>query len=244
MTDFPYQRMEVSVGWRVDRFIRFVLQHWLALLLTVMLIFVVVPFLAPVAMVLGWTPFSELIYAAYGPFCHQFPQRSWFFFGEKLTYSMAEIEQVYQFDGAWQLRTFTGTPEMGWKVAWSDRMISFYAMTPVFGLLYALLRRWRGQVKPIGWALFFVLLLPLVLDGKTHLINDTIYGVPNNGFRNTNEWLAVLTGYRWPEFYAGDHFGTFNWWVRLVTGFPAAWGMAFLIFPWLDQIVQEMIDTY
>ena len=50
----------------------------------------------------------------------------------------------------------------------------------------------------------------------------------------------MLTANVLPGFYAGDHLGTFNWWMRLVTGLLAAWGLAFYSFPHLDrQIARE-----
>lgn len=218
-----------------DRLVLWILTHWLALVLAALLIVTLLPFLAPVFMVWGWTRLGELIYTLYIPTCHQLPQRSWFLFGEKLTYTLPEIQQVYPSSDPWQLRFFYGTPEMGWKVAWSDRMISFYTMTPVFGLLYAALRRWVR--RPLPLKLFLLTLLPLALDGVTHMINDTLFGVSAGGFRDTNAWLALLTGNVFPGFYAGDHLGTFNWWMRLVTGLLAAWGIAFYAFPWLDRLL-------
>lgn len=222
---------------RADRVVRFVFTHCLALVLAAMLVFTLLPFLAPVAMALGWTKLGELIYILYSPFCHQLPQRSWFLFGEKLTYTLPEIQRVYPSTNPWQLRFFYGTPEMGWKVAWSDRMISFYTMTPVFGLFYAALRRWVR--RPLPLSLFLLALLPLALDGGTHAINDLFWGVSGGGLRDTNAWLSVLTGNAFPGFYAGDHLGTFNWWMRLVTGLLAAWGVAFYAFPWLDRLLRE-----
>ena len=38
------------------------------------------------------------------------------------------------------LRHFLGTPTLGWKLAWSDRMVSFYGGLFLFTLLYGLLR--------------------------------------------------------------------------------------------------------
>lgn len=230
----PPRSDSVVVVW-VDRLINGLLHHWLALLLMPMLIFVAVPFLAPVAMAAGWTGLGELIYTLYIPFCHQLPQRSWFLFGEQLTYTLPEIQQVYSSADPWQLRFFYGTREMGWKVAWSDRMISFYAMTPVFGLLYATLRRWLR--RPLPLRVLLLTLLPLALDGFSHMASDTLFGVSGGGFRDTNAWLAVLSNNAFPGFYAGDHFGTFNWWMRLLSGLLAAWGIAFTLFPWLDRLL-------
>jgi uncharacterized membrane protein len=188
-------------------------------------------------MLWGWPSLGEAVYMLYMPTCHQLPQRSWFLFGEKLTYTLTEIQQVYASTDPWQLRFFYGTPEMGWKVAWSDRMISFYTMTPIFGLLYAVLRR---QVRrPLPLKLFLILLLPLALDGATHVISDMIWGISAGGLRDANAWLAVLTGNALPGFYAGDHLGTFNWWMRLVSGALAAAGVAFYAFPWLDGLLRR-----
>lgn len=218
----------------VDRFAAAVERHWLVLLLALMLVVTGLPFLAPVLMAIGWTSAGIFIYTVYTPFCHQLPQRSWFLYGEKLTYTLEEINRVYPSSDPWQLRFFYGTPEMGWKVAWSDRMLSFYTMTPIFGLLYAALRRWR--LRPLPWRVFVLTLLPIALDGATHILSDLLYGVSNSGFRDTNVWLALLTGNAFPAFYAGDQLGTFNWWARLLTGLLAAWGIAFFALPWLDQL--------
>ena len=52
------------------------------------------------------------------------------------------LPQVLPFTGGstdpMVLRTFIGTPELGWKVAWSDRMVSFYGGWFLFAALYAL----------------------------------------------------------------------------------------------------------
>jgi hypothetical protein len=215
----------------------FVFSRWLALVLASLLIVTLLPFLAPILMALGWTRLGELVYTLYIPTCHQLPQRSWFLFGEKLTYTLSEIQQVYPMTDPWQLRFFYGTPEMGWKVAWSDRMISFYTMIPVFGLFYALLRRWIR--RPLPLKVFLLTLLPLVLDGATHIASDMFFGISSSGFRDTNAWLAVLTGNSAPGFYAGDYLGTFNWWMRVITGLLAAWGSAFSIFPWLNELLRR-----
>jgi len=212
-----------------------VVRHWLAGLLIGFGVFVTLPFLAPVAMAAGWTWLGRLIYTMYIPFCHQLPQRSWFLFGQKLMYTLDEINQVYASTDPWQLRFFYGTPEMGWKVAWSDRMISFFGLMPVFGLAYAGLRWWRRAVRPLPLWLLAVALTPLALDGITHMASDALFGVSAGGFRDTNAWLAALTGGAFPGFYAGDHVGTFNWWMRLLTGGLGAWGIVFFALPWLDR---------
>lgn len=217
--------------------------HWLALLLMSLLLFTSVPFLAPIAMAAGWTEVGNAIYSFYSLFCHQLPQRSWFLFGEKLTYTLPELQQLEPVDSTWALRSFVGNPQIGWKVAWSDRMISFYFMTPVFGILFAFLRATGRRIKPISWIVLGILLAPLVTDGATHALNDVLTGMTGSGFRDSNNWLAALTANAFPEFYAGDHFGTFNWWTRLWTGIVAAWAVAFFTFPWLDRFFEQEFQS-
>lgn len=220
------------------------LRHWLALLLTPALIFVTIPFAAPIAMHWGWTRTGQAIYWLYAPFCHQLPQRSWFLFGTKLTYTLEEINQVYPYTNWWQLRQFVGTPDMGWKVAWSDRMISFYFMIPAFGLFYTLLHQIRINTQPLSLKVLVWSLAPLTVDGLTRLVSDSLLIPFGGGFRDNNGWLALLTANVWPGFYAGDDAFTFNWWLRLITGVVAAWGITFCMFPSLDQMFQDEKGRY
>jgi len=227
-----------------DWLICVILRHWLALVLIPLLLFVLLPFGAPLALHVGWTWLGESIYWLYTPFCHQLPQRSWFLFGEKLTYSLSEINQVIPTTEIWSLRRFYGTPELGWKVAWSDRMISFYMLIPFFGLLYGWIRQAKPKMMPLSFQVLIWTLAPLFADGVTHLLNDAFVGDYASGFRDTNAWLRAITGNLFPNFYAGDSLGTFNWWMRLLTGVIAAWGVAFTIFPWLNQLISAEAQRY
>jgi hypothetical protein len=80
------------------------------------------------------------------------------------------------------------------------------------------------------------------MDGGTHAISDGLSQISSaGGFRDTNQWLALVTANAFPGFYTGDQFGTFNWWMRLVTGALAAWGIAFTIFPLVDQLIEQEV---
>ena len=109
--------------------------HWFATFLILYGIWVWLPCLAPVFMKLGLTSVGNALYFIYSFFCHQLPERSLFFFGEKTMYSLSEIQAVWQ-DTANPLilRKFVGNPTMGWKMAWSDRMISFYTSVCLVGI--------------------------------------------------------------------------------------------------------------
>lgn len=222
-----------------DRIVCWSLRRALGVMLLALLVWGLMPFLAPAAYHWGYPLVGRAIHLLYTPFCHQLPQRSWFFFGPKLTYTLAEIANVAGTDEAAQLRFFFGSPELGWKMAWSDRMVSFYFMVPVFGLLYAGLRCVGISIRPTSFRTLLLLLLPMILDGLTHMISDTIWGISGGGFRDNNGWLALLTANRLSGFYVGDHFGTFNWWMRLLSGLLAAFGLAFFLFPRLDDLLRR-----
>ena len=122
---------------------------------------------------------------------------------------------------------------MGYKVAWSDRMISLYTSVWVGGLLYTILRR---RLRPLPLLLAAVLLTPIVLDGGTHFIAD-LQGI-GQGFRDTNDWLRILTGAVFPSsFYAGDGWGSFNSLMRLWTGILAGPALAWVVFPRIDPLL-------
>lgn len=147
-------------------------------------------------------------------------------------YTLTEIRS------AWQntmnpliLRQFIGNEAMGWKVAWSDRMVSFYTTVWLFALLWWPFRR---KIKPLSWWGFALFLLPIALDGGTHFISD-LAGI-EQGFRENNLWLAVLTNHTFPTwFYVGNALGSFNSWMRLITGPIASIGIVWLVFPYLYQ---------
>ena len=206
--------------------------HWFEVFLVIYGLWVWLPWLAPVAMRIGWDGPGRTIYFIYSFFCHQLPERSFFLFGQKPMYSLPEVQ------AAWQntinpivLRKFIGNEAMGWKVAWSDRMVSFYTSVWLFSLAWWPLRR---RVKPLPWWGFMLLLLPIALDGGTHLISD-ISGI-GQGFRDSNLWLAALTNNVLPaSFYAGDALGSFNSILRLITGPLAGLGIIWLAFPYMFQ---------
>jgi uncharacterized membrane protein len=194
------------------------------------------PFLAPLFMRLGWDGPANAIYFVYSFFCHQLPERSYFFFGPKISYSLPEIQAVWMDTvNPLLLRKFTGTVNMGWKVAWSDRMISFFSGVWFFGLIWYSVRHRIRSLSPWLLALF---LLPMAVDGVTHMVSD-LAGI-GLGFRDTNLWLANLINSAFlANFYAGDALGSFNSWMRILTGLLAGLGLVWFVFPYIDKVFSE-----
>jgi uncharacterized membrane protein len=211
---------------------RWMRDHWFATFLSVYGFWVFLPYLAPVFMHIGWTEAGKTIYFIYAFFCHQLPERSFFWFGEKLMYSLGEIQSAWQnTSNPMILRQFIGNQSLGWKVAWSDRMISFYTSVWLFAVIWYPFRR---SIKPISWWGFTLLLLPIVVDGATHAISD--FAGIGQGFRDTNTWLTVLTNNSLSAtFYSGDALGSFNSLMRFITGLLAGLGIVWFAFPYIAQ---------
>ena len=213
-------------------------RNWIAAFAIAMGLYVGFPFTAPMFMRLGWTGIAKVIYTFYSLQCHQLPQRSFFLFGPKAMYSLNEIQAAWQGStNPMVLRQFIGNPEMGWKVAWSDRMVYMYTSTLIFGLIWWPLRR---RLKKIPWWGLVLSLLPMFIDGGTHFLSD-LAGL-GQGFRYTNVWLANLTNNAFPaSFYVGNAIGSFNSWMRLITGLFFGIGVVWFGFPYLDEWFNETV---
>lgn len=209
--------------------------HWFAVVFALVGLYAGLPWLAPALMRIGWTGPAQALYSLYSTQCHQMAQRSYFVFGPKFMYSAPELQAAGASLDPLGLRAFVGTPELGWKVAWSDRMSSMYV-----GLLASLfsLRLLRRRVPPLPlWGLI-LLILPLAVDGTTHFLSD-LSGF-GQGFRDTNRWLAAVTaGQFTSSFYEGDAWGSFNAAMRLLTGGLFGLGVAWFALPRAQAAFEE-----
>ncbi len=209
-------------------------KNWLTVFNTFMGLLIIGPWFAPVFMQLGLETPARIIHLFYQTLCHQYPQRSYFLFGEQTMYSLEEIALVWDdVQNPFVIRQFIGTPEMGWKVAWSDRMISMYGGIWLFGVIYAL-PFVRYRMKPLSVIGLIICCIPMGIDGITHVISD--FAGFGQGFRYHNLWLAELTNYAFSEsFYAGTVIGSFNWWARLFSGLIFGLGVVWFCYPYVEE---------
>ena len=108
----------------------------------------------------------------------------------------------------------------------------------IAGLLFALV---RTRLKPLSLRGFALLALPMFLDGGTHVISD-LAGI-GHGFRDSNTWLALLTGNLFPiTFYVGDALGSFNAWIRFITGVLLGVGVIWLAYPYIERGFAEVAN--
>ncbi len=227
---------------RVDRWLFAISRNWILLFVFFFGLYIGLPFLAPVLMQIGLPGAGRVIYAIYSTQCHQLPERSFFLFGPQFMYPLGQVQAAWKntFDPL-VLRQFIGNASMGWKVAWSDRMVYMYGSTLFFGLLWWPLRR---RVPELPWWGFALFLLPMALDGGSHMLGEILGGGIGHGFRSDNAWLAALTHNAFPaSFYAGDALGSFNSWMRLLTGVFFGMGVVWFGFPYLDATFNDFAET-
>ena len=221
---------------RAQRVLLWFSRHWLAVFNVGWGIFVILPWLAPVLMRAGLRGPAQAIYFGYSFVCHQLPERSYFLFGSNVTYPLVDINRVWPGNDPFTLRQFIGNAQFGYKVAWSDRMVSLYTGLWFGSLVWTFVRR---RLRPISLLTYALFVLPMAVDGTTHLVSD-LWGI-GQGFRDSNEWLAALTNHTLPAwFYAGDALGSFNSWMRLITGLLFGLSTAALLLPYLEQSLAQV----
>jgi uncharacterized membrane protein len=178
--------------------------HYMSLFNLFIILYVGLPFLAPVMMKSGLTTPANLVYRAYGAVCHQLAYRSFFLFGEQPVYprAAAGVEDFVTFGQAVDIgegsnveeifaaRRFVGNEIIGYKVALCQRDVAIYLAILGFGILFVLTGK---RLPPLPWYLWLLLgILPIALDGLSQLLSQP----PLNfwGFRESTPYLRVLTG--------------------------------------------------
>jgi uncharacterized membrane protein len=127
------------------------------------------------------------------------------------------------------LRGFVGDAKVGFKLGMAQRNTAIYTTIFLAGLAYPWLRK---RLPRLSWPLFLLLILPMALDGCSHVVSE----ITGLGFRETNAWLASLTGSVCPEtFYIGTTAGSFNWLMRTLTGAQFAVACVWFAYPYLER---------
>lgn len=215
----------------VDKVLFGLARHWLAVINTLVFVYVGLPFLAPVLMHYGFDRPARLIYSAYSPLCHQLATRSWFLFGEQSNYPRAQFMQLTGVDldttpGILAARNFIGDAAFGFKTAFCQRDIAIYGAILIFGLIYSIPAvRQRVRAMPI-WLWVVIGLMPIALDGFSQLFSEYPYtAIPLIGQlfsflpeRESTPELRTLTG--------------------LLFGLSCAW----LAFPYLRESFDDMAN--
>lgn len=192
---------------RGDRFTYWFANHYILVINLIVLIYVGLPFLAPVMMAAGWNAPARAIYKVYSATCHQFAFRSWFLFGEQAAYprEAANLTGLVPYGVATGLseedqfasRAFLGNPTIGYKVALCQRDVAIYGGILVFGVLFSLTGR---RLKSLPWYLWIVIgMLPIAMDGLSQLLSQPPLNIliPSSilPYRESTPFMRTLTGF-------------------------------------------------
>ncbi len=171
-------KKERTRGVRLNRGLLFFARHWLAIFNLIILLYVGLPFSAPVLMQAGAELPARIIYRVYRPMCHQLSFRSWFLFGQQAYYPLEHAGlDVVSFEETTGIGTrdwreaqdFLGNDQLGYKVALCQRDIAIYLSILMSGLFFGLVRR---RIRPLPiWAWFLLGIVPIALDGGSQLIS-------------------------------------------------------------------------
>ena len=212
-----------------DRFSYWISKHYLAIFNLFLVLYVGIPFLAPVFKKVGWNGPAEVVYKIYSPLCHQWAFRSFFLFGEQAYYphAAAKVPGVLTFEQVSGItdvndpsrlgaRAFQGDPTLGYKVAFCERDVAIWGAMALFGLVFAVTRRRIPKIHWIVWIL--VGLVPIGLDGFSQLFSQIPSAFIQSflPYRESTPFLRTLTGF--------------------IFGFMTAWFM----FPLIEE---TMVDT-
>jgi uncharacterized membrane protein len=193
---------------KADKISYWISKHYLAIFNLFLILYIGVPFLAPIFKKAGWNTPAEVIYRIYRPLCHQWAFRSFFLFGEQAYYphAAAKIPGVLTFEqvssitdltdpSRLQARIFEGNSLLGYKVALCERDVAIWGAMALFGMVYALTGRKLPKLHWLIWVL--VGLGPIGLDGFSQLFSQ----IPNTfiqsilPYRESTPLLRVLTGF-------------------------------------------------
>jgi uncharacterized membrane protein len=212
LDDKSYQKM-VERGQTItgsDRFSYWMAKHYMLVFNLFLLLYVGVPFLAPVFKDIGWNTPAEVIYKVYSPLCHQWGFRSFFLFGEQAYYphAAAQIPGVITFEAATgitdqtdpsrlQARAYEGSPFIGYKVALCERDVAIWGAMLLFGIIFVI----TGHRFPkLHWLIWVVVgLAPIGLDGFSQLFSqlpppyDFLHAILP--YRESTPLLRSLTGF-------------------------------------------------
>lgn len=193
---------------KADKISYWISKHYLAIFNLFLILYIGIPFLAPIFKEAGWNTPAEMIYKIYRPLCHQWAFRSFFLFGEQAYYphAAAKIPGVLTFEqvsgitdltdpSRLQARVFEGNSLLGYKIALCERDVAIWGAMALFGVVYALTGRKLPKLHWLIWVL--VGLGPIGLDGFSQLFSQIPSTIIQSilPYRESTPLLRTLTGF-------------------------------------------------
>jgi uncharacterized membrane protein len=156
----------------LNRGVYWLARHWVALFNVAIGLYLAGAVLPAILMHLGATGLAGALYAFYRPFCHQYPFRSWFLFGESAIHPLHEPIPIPEMN---RMSRFVGSAEAGYKMALCQRDIAIYTAMLAVGMIYGVARkRFKISALPL-WLFFGFSLVPMMLDGGVQWLSYAIW---------------------------------------------------------------------
>ena len=236
----------------LDKAIYWFSKHWLAMLNTMVAIYVGLPILAPVLMASGYERTGQAIYTVYRPMCHQQASRSFFLYGEQITYPREIADTELRAIDAYldQLPAYTDVPldnwlafssadsqflgnaSLGFKMALCIRDMGIYSFILLGGLLFGLLRRWVAVPALPFWLFVVIGVIPIGFDGFSQLFG--YLATPLDGSEPTGIAAFINSIFPLRESPPTLRFATGAWF-----GLTAVW----LLYPRMQLAMADMEQT-
>jgi uncharacterized membrane protein len=177
-------------------------QHYLGFIIGFLLLYVGLPFVAPILMKVNQPFTAKVIYTIYGPLCHQLAFRSYFLFGAQpvyprilaglslpITWNSITNSSTIDFYAA---KAFIGDPFLGYKVAICERDIAMYGSFAIFSIIFGTSRK---KIPSLSFWIWLVAgVLPIAIDGTSQFsglgLNILTWLPP----RESTPLLRTLTG--------------------------------------------------
>ena len=208
-----------SLAETLNRGVYWLARHWMGVVNGLILLYVGGTFLAPVLYKLGIPALGRALHVFYGPFCHQYPFRSWFLFGPQAARPLQEAVPLQAMN---ELRHVVGNPEIGYKTAFCQRDVAIYGMMGLAGVAYKPLSK-RVKVPPLPFWLFFLFgIMPMMLDGGIQWISYAVWQFIPGILAQPFETIPLM---------------------RTLTGALFGLGVIAVIYPYMDAYFQEVRET-
>ena len=217
---FPVSGFSRTLVLWANRRILWLSKHWLAVINTFFLLYVGLPFLAPILLVNGYTAAANTIYVTYSIDCHQLPSRSYFIAGKQVAFCHRHVAMYASILLGGLLfnlvRYQLKPPALRWYV--------FFLVPIALDAGMQMASEWL-QFMPMSmlWA------IGLVAMGITSAILNS---------RNYLTWHSYLF-FAWGPLaliylqYFGPHQS--NWALRTITGFIFGFSTVWFAYPYLEK---------
>lgn len=209
-----------------NRRILWLSHHWLMVFNLFFLVYVGLPFLAPVLLANGYTGAANLIYSAYRVVCHQLPSQSYFIMGEQVAFCQRDVA-IYS-------AMLLGGLAFGLvRHHFRPIQLRYY----VFFLVPIALdggTQLASDALQSGVPLITLWIIGLVAMGLTMaILNSQRYLTWHNIFFFMWGPLALIYLSYYPDYLS-------DWSRRTITGFIFSFGTIWFVYPYLEDAFRDI----